>query len=78
MVTKRINLFNIIRRSILANNNKLFEMALDELNSKLLESKANKETMVCGEWINERHDFGLLMGVSDKGMEFLKEIRNTE
>lgn len=33
---KRVSMFNLIRRSILANDNKLFELALDDLNQALM------------------------------------------
>lgn len=73
---KRVSMFNLIRRSILANNNKLFELALDDLNEQL--ERDQKEGKMSSEWSNEKCDFGLLLGVRDNGVSYLKDIRNTE
>lgn len=55
---KRVHLFNLIRKSILANNHKLFELALDDLNERLPDLK-------CPDWSNERCDLGLLIGANE-------------
>jgi hypothetical protein len=45
-IAKRINMFNLIRKTILFKEGKIFELALDELNERLTECKLNKERKV--------------------------------
>lgn len=67
-VTKRINLFNMIRKTILSNNAKIFEQALLELNKRLQSDLETKKIKLPSDWSNEKSDRGLLMGVSEKGI----------
>lgn len=62
----------MIRKTILAKEGKIYELALDTLNEILLKERENNITKLPPDWTNERNDRGLLMAVSEKGIGFLK------
>ena len=70
-IFKRIRFFNFVRGQILANQAEGFL----KLSDCLKQPSDDKEIQIKG-WKTPEHDLSLLMAISEKGFEFLNEIKN--
>jgi hypothetical protein len=74
----RVNMIKIIRKEIMANNNRLWDQALEPTKQKFGTEESIKESKLPGNWKCEVHDKNLLKAVSDNGLAYLGKLKDNQ